>query len=193
MTRRMLIPLLYLALGLTAIPAQAQQISAETLAQVTDLREGDMRKLVVHDAPKPAGDVPYLTLDGTEHTIAESNGKIRIINFWATWCAPCRHEKPALDTLNKDLNGPDFDVIAIATGRNSPEGIRKFNAELGIETLTTYLDNRSAAARRMGVLGLPVSVVIDRDGNEIARLQGGADWTSDSTRAIMDLLMAGGS
>ncbi|MEM7613584.1 MAG: TlpA disulfide reductase family protein [Pseudomonadota bacterium] len=193
MTRPLMIPLLYAALTLTAIPALAQGIPTETLDQITEMREGDMRKLVVHDTAKPAGDVPYLTLDGTERTLADSNGKIRIVNFWATWCAPCKHEKPALDALNKDLNGPDFEVIAIATGRNSEAGIKKFNAEVGIETLVTYLDNRSAAARQMGVLGLPVSVVLDRDGNEIARLQGGADWTSESTRAIMDRLIAAGS
>ncbi len=193
MTRPLLTALLYASLALTANPVLGQSASPETLAEIAELREGDMRKLIVHAEARPVAEVTYETLDGIQINLSDSNGKIRIVNFWATWCAPCRAEKPALDALNREFNGPDFEVIAIATGRNSPAGIKKFNAEVGIETLTTYLDNRSATARKMGVLGLPVSVILDRDGNEVGRLSGGADWTSASTRAILDRLIAAGS
>ncbi|MEM8788613.1 MAG: TlpA disulfide reductase family protein [Pseudomonadota bacterium] len=187
MTRLGLTALLYAALALAASPAPA--LDAGTVAELEALREGDMRKLVIHDTPQAPADITFQTLDGAEHRLTDSDGKIRIVNFWATWCAPCRAEKPALDALNQDLSGPDFEVIAIATGRNSPAGIAKFNADVGVESLKTFVDPRSAAARQMRVLGLPVSVILDRDGNEIARLQGGADWTSASTRAILARLM----
>lgn len=190
MIRPLLTAFLYASLSLAASPSLADSPSAATLAEISELREGDMRKLVVHSAVKPVAEISFETLDGAQFGLGDSNGKIRIVNFWATWCAPCRAEKPALDALNRELGGDDFEVIAIATGRNSPAGIKKFNAEVGVETLTTYLDNRSAAARSMGVLGLPVSVILDRDGHEIGRLSGGADWTSPSTRAILDRLIA---
>lgn len=105
---------------------------------------------------------------------------------------PCRQEKPSLDALNADLAGPEFEVIAIATGRNSPAGIKKFNKDVGVKTLTTYLDPKQQAAREMGVLGLPITVIVDSEGNEIARLQGGADWNSDSARAILARLIEAG-
>jgi len=168
MTRAVIFALLYATLTVFASPAAADGIA--------DLREGDMRKLVVHSAPKDVAAFTFTSPDGAEMSLADSNGKIRIVNFWATWCAPCRHEKPALDALNGALAGPDFEVVALATGRNTPANIKRFNAEVGVKTLATYLDPRSEAARKMGVLGLPVSIILDREGREIGRLTGGADW-----------------
>ena len=123
-------------------------------------------------------------------TLAASNGKVRLVNFWATWCAPCRKEKPTLDALERELGGPDFGVIAIATGRNSPEAIDAFNAEAGIAALRTYLDPKGELAAAMNVPGLPVTVVLNRAGQEVARLLGGADWTSESARVIVAALIA---
>ncbi|MEM9813506.1 MAG: TlpA disulfide reductase family protein [Pseudomonadota bacterium] len=176
---------LYTALALAAIPAAAADPEG-----LRALRDGDMRKLVVHDQPRDAVDVVFTTADGVEHRLADLDGKIRIVNFWATWCAPCRHEKPALDALEQALGGADFEVVALATGRNSLDGIKRFNAEVGVTALETRLDPRSDAARLMGVLGLPASILLDREGREIGRLTGGADWTSDSARAIMERLIA---
>ena len=71
------------------------------------------------------------------------------MNFWATWCAPCRREKPTLDALQRELGGADFAVIPIATGRNGPEAIERFNAEVGITALPTFLDpDRARSPRR---------------------------------------------
>jgi thiol-disulfide isomerase/thioredoxin len=178
--------LLYAALAATANPAAANGTVADGLAA---LRTGDMRKLVVQPVPVPVPDVPYTDRDGKPSTLADSNGRVRLVNFWATWCVPCREEMPALDALQRDLGGPDFEVIAIATGRNSPEGIDDFLAESGISALTPFLDPKSELASAMSVPGLPVTVLLDRDGNEVARLLGGADWTSDSAKAIIGALV----
>ncbi|MEM8572575.1 MAG: TlpA disulfide reductase family protein [Pseudomonadota bacterium] len=181
--------LLYTALAATANPASSQALGEAELAKLAELREGDMRKLVIHDAPIPAGEAGFADLDGAEYTLADSNGQIRLVNFWATWCAPCRHEKPSLDRLEADLSGSDFHVIAIATGRNPPDAIKRFNEEVGIEALVTYVDPGSRVASEMRVPGLPVTVLIDRNGMEIGRLVGGADWTSDSARDIIAYLV----
>jgi thiol-disulfide isomerase/thioredoxin len=147
-----------------------------------------MRKLVVHAEPIPAPDTPYTDPDEIEYRLSDTNGAVRLVNFWATWCAPCRQEKPALDALQAQLASDDFAVIAIATGRNSLDGIARFNEEVGITTLETYLDPRGKLATGMNVPGLPVTVVLNRDGAEIARLMGGADWDSDSAKAIVAFL-----
>jgi thiol-disulfide isomerase/thioredoxin len=182
--------LLYAALAAFANPAPAQDLTAERRAELAALRDGDLRKLTFHDAPVPAPDTPFSDREGNETTLAASNGRVRLVNFWATWCAPCRREKPALDALQRELGGPDFEVIAIATGRNSPESIDAFNTEVGIRTLDTWLDPKGKLAAAMNVPGLPVTVLLNREGQEIARLLGGADWTSDSARAIIAGLIA---
>jgi thiol-disulfide isomerase/thioredoxin len=177
--------LLYTAALGAATPAAAGGWDAAARAAVEALRADDMRKLVLHETPAPAPDVAFTGPDGAETTLAASDGRVRLVNFWATWCAPCREEMPALAALQAAQGGPDFEVILVATGRNSPEAIERFFAEEGIEGLETALDPQSALARAMAVPGLPVTVLLDRDGAEIARLTGEADWNGPSARAIV--------
>lgn len=182
--------LVYTAFAAFASPAAAQVLTEAQRAEILALREGEMRKLVVHEKPVPSVDATFTDPDGGEHHLSNSDGRIRFVNFWATWCAPCRQEKPALDAVQRDRGGADFSVIAIATGRNDLAGIERFNAEVGVTNLRTYLDPRSTLARAMGVPGLPVTVVLNRQGLEIARLMGGADWDAPSALAILDYLVA---
>jgi thiol-disulfide isomerase/thioredoxin len=112
-----------------------------------------------------------------------------VLNFWATWCAPCRAELPALDALAAEM-APDVAVLAVATGRNPPAAIDRFRAEAGIVNLPLLLDPKAALAREMGVIGLPVTVLLDRDGNEVARLIGEADWSGAEARAVLAHLAA---
>jgi len=189
MTRLMFSALLYATL---ASGANAAGLDDATRSQIDALRQGDMRKLVLSDG-RDLSAAGFTDADGTPQTLADSTGKVRIVNFWATWCGPCRAEKPTLDALNADLQGPGFEVLAIATGRNSNAAIKRFNAENGIESLATYLDPDGAMARELGVFGLPVSILINGEGTEIGRLTGGTDWSSESARAIVEALIAAGS
>ena len=182
--------LLYVALAAFANPAPAADLTADDRTALAALRQGDMRKLVILDAPVPASDLPFTGADGTETTLAASGGMVRLVNFWATWCAPCRDEMPALAALSAAKAGPDFAVLPIATGRNTPDGIADFMREAGVTALGTALDPKGKLAAEMQVPGLPVTVILDREGREIARMMGGADWSSPSARAIVDYLVA---
>lgn len=184
--------LLYSALAAFANPAGAQVLDADARSEIEALKTGDMRKLVVHAEPVPVGQVAFTDKAGAEHVLADSDGRLRLVNFWATWCAPCRTEKPSLDALQRGMGGADFEVIAIATGRNDPAAIERFNAEVGVTALETNYDPKSALARAMNVPGLPVTIVLNREGQEIARLMGGADWDSESARAILGYLVEAG-
>ncbi len=160
-------------------------------AAIAALRDGDMRKLAVHSEPARGSDVAFEAEDGSEMTLAAFEGKYVALNFWATWCAPCRVEMPQLAALQDELGGDDFEVVTIATGRNDPAAMERFLTEIGAESLPRHRDPRQALARDMGVLGLPVTVILNPEGEEIARLQGEADWSSESARAIVAALVNG--
>ncbi|WPY94032.1 TlpA disulfide reductase family protein [Limimaricola variabilis] len=160
-------------------------------AEIEALREGDMRKLAVHAEPRAGSEVPFESAEGGEITLGDFAGKPVLVNFWATWCAPCREEMPQLAALQETLGGPEFEVVTIATGRNEPVAMERFLSEIGAEDLPRHRDPRQSLARDMGVLGLPVTLILDAEGREIARLQGEADWSSDSARAILEAVIAG--
>ena len=98
-----------------------------------------------------------------------------------------------LAELQDEFGGDTFEVVTIATGRNNPAGIVKFFKEIGVDNLPRHQDPKQALAREMAIFGLPITVLIDPEGNEIARLRGDADWASDSAKAIISALAHSGS
>lgn len=168
----------------------ANHAVAQGASQLEQIRRDDMRKLDVHAEPQQLPGETFTDPDGNAYTLADYAGKIVLVNFWATWCAPCREEMPDLDALNADMAGEDFEVVTIASGRNSLSGIRAFFEEEQIETLPILLDPQGQLSRRAGVLGLPVSILMNREGREIARLQGGAHWNDAPAREIIAAAIA---
>jgi len=155
------------------------------------LRVGDMKKLNF-SAPKPFVDTAFVGEDGQPMNFEAFKGQYTVVNFWATWCAPCRAEMPTLEALDKAFEGKGLDVMTIATGRNPQPAIDKFFAEIGVENLPKHLDPKQALARDMAVLGLPVTVVLNQDAREIARLTGDAHWDSPEAVAILTALVERG-
>ncbi|MGZ3215545.1 TlpA disulfide reductase family protein [Paracoccus sp. T5] len=153
-------------------------------------RDGGLAKLVVAEEPVPVSTTEFTDPQGGTHSLADCQGKVVALNFWATWCAPCREEMPALDRLQAELGGEDFQVVTIATGRNAPDRIEAFFDEVGVTNLPILLDPRQKVARDMGVLGLPVTVLIDREGREVARYLGDAEWDSEAAKTLITQLTA---
>jgi thiol-disulfide isomerase/thioredoxin len=158
-------------------------------ADVSALRDGDMKKLAFHEAPAPIPEVGLVDADDAPRSLAEYRGKWVVLNFWATWCAPCRHEMPSLDRLQAAM--PEIAVVPVATGRNAVAGIQRFFEEEAIVNLPILRDPTSELARGMSVMGLPVTVILNPEGQEVARLIGDAEWDSASAKAIMAALVAG--
>ena len=172
--------IMYTAIALGATPSFADSSAAAAF------RSGDMRKLVFHSTPKATSSAAFFLPDGGgEKTLDSYSGKYVLVNFWATWCAPCRKEMPMLSKLQAEFGGDNFEVVTIATGRNTPAGIKKFFVDSGITNLPRYQDPKQALASQMGILGLPITVIMDPNGEEIARLRGDADWSSGSAKAII--------
>ena len=154
------------------------------------LAEGSMKKLSFHATAKDPYDAIFTDPDDVAHTLAEYQGKFVVLNMWATWCPPCRKEMPSINRLQQQLGGDKFAVVTIATGRNTLAGIRKFFDTASITDLPILLDPSQSMARSMGVLGLPVTVILNPQGQEIARLTGDAEWDSESALAIIKSLIA---
>jgi thiol-disulfide isomerase/thioredoxin len=179
---------LYMALTLGAITLPT--LGVADIDDIAALRTGSMKKLVFHSEPKAVTRAKFYLADGKgKARLSKFKGKYVLLNFWATWCAPCRREMPMLADLQSEFGGDDFIVLTVATGRNTPNGIDKFFDEVGITNLPKHTDPKQALARDMGIFGLPITVLINPDGKEIARLRGDAEWYSDSARAIIAALL----
>jgi thiol-disulfide isomerase/thioredoxin len=183
--------LLYTALAVTAnalLPALALADRAALVA-LEALRGGTMKKLTFSE-PKTVPEAVLLDEADGEHGLVEYQGKVVVLNFWATWCAPCLKEMPSLDALQAALGTEDFAVVPVAVGRNPVEAIDRFYDKAAIVNLPVLRDPKQAFSRAMGVLGLPLTVILNRQGQEVARLIGDAEWNGPEARAILAALIA---
>ena len=178
---------LFLAVLYTGLVVFANAALAD-FDDIAVLREGTMKKLAFSE-PQEVSQIAFTDPEGGEFTLADFQGKVVLVNFWATWCAPCRKEMPMLSELQTEFGGDGFEVVTIATGRNAIPAIRAFFDEIEVDNLPLYLDPRQKLARDMAVLGLPITLILDPEGNEIARMRGDAEWNSESAKAIIRALI----
>ena len=177
--RRLMMAALYTALALGANAARADVDAARAAAS------GEMRKLQFHDAAVAIPEATLVDLKDAPRSLDEWKGKWVLVNFWATWCAPCRKEMPDLAKLSAS---GDIAVVAVATGRNPVESIDRFMKEIGVTGLPVLRDPNAKLARSMSVLGLPLTVVLNPEGKEVARLIGDAKWNDPEARAVLAAL-----
>ncbi|MFH1344106.1 MAG: TlpA disulfide reductase family protein [Pseudomonadota bacterium] len=149
------------------------------------------RNFIIHE-PKPIAAIRFEQADGQPRSLADFRGKVVLLNIWATWCVPCRKEMPTLDRLQAKLGGADFEVVALSIDRHM-DAVRKFFTEVGIQKLAMYLDSTAKATRELGAVGLPTTLLLDREGREIGRLIGPAEWDSPEITALIGGVIAGGS
>jgi thiol-disulfide isomerase/thioredoxin len=147
--------------------------------------KGAMANFTLAETALEAPDISFKTADGSVRKMSEWKGKVVLLNFWATWCAPCRHEMPALDALQADFAGDQFEVIALSSDRKGLVQVQPFFNEIGIKHLTTYLDPTLKSQRAFRVIGLPTTVLIDREGMVIGRLAGPAEWNNQDVKDLI--------
>ena len=161
-------------------PGAAGPSSAGELAEIDKLARAALPLLAVHESPQPIPEHVFLDGDENETSLDAYRGKILLVNFWATWCPPCRHEMPALDRLQEAMGGPDFAVVAVNLDRNGLKRATEFYELKNIRSLDIHLDPKAEAAGKMRVVNLPTSLLVDRSGREIGRLAGVEEWDSES-------------
>ena len=146
----------------------------------------------LHEAARDLPSLSCVDGEGQELTLADFRGRIVLLNVWATWCVPCREEMPTLDALQAQLGGPDFQVLPLSVDRAGSEAVQPFYEEIGIQNLGVYLSDQRQAMSALGILGLPTTLLIDRDGREIARFVGPAEWDSPEAISQFESIIAGG-
>lgn len=162
--------------------------------RLAPLAKGEVAALSVLQTPKRAPAIAFSGPDGRPTELAALNGKVRLVNIWATWCVPCRQEMPALDQLQAEFGGPDFDVVAVNVDTRNLERPRTWLHENGVTRLAYYADPSGKVMQvlqRSGELvGLPTSILVDREGCEIAVLKGPAEWASADAKALIAAALA---
>ena len=160
--------------------------AAADITTIEDLRSGSMKKLTFHTAAKAVPAVYFATADGDQKQLSDFQGKVVLLNFWATWCAPCLEEMPSLSNLQKIKGDDNFKVITIATMRNSSKSVDNFFKKMSIENLTRYQDPKGKLARSLKIAGLPLTILLNKDNEEVARFIGDADWSSPQALKLIE-------
>ena len=130
--------------------------------------------------PQPLLSPPILDEKGTTRYLEDFAGRVILLNIWATWCPPCRDEMPTLDQLQTRLGGVDFMVLPVCIDDAGIGRGRRFFDEVGITSLSLYWAEPLRVQLALAFIGLPTSLLIDRDGREVGRLQGPFDWNGDA-------------
>ena len=149
------------------------------------LATGEMANFTFLKAPQAAPTVSFVDGESKELTLAAFQGKVLLLNFWATWCAPCRKEMKELDDLQKQMGGPKFAVLAISADRQGPSVVGDFFNEVGIRHLAKYNDGSMKTHRAFKSLGLPTTVLLDHNGMDVGRLVGPAAWNAKEALALV--------
>ena len=154
------------------------------------------------DAPKkgtvaaeksPAPDVSVTALaNGSTLKLSDLKGKVVLLNFWATWCPPCREEIPSMMKLNSIMAGKPFQMVAVSIDEGGKPAIEAFFKESGF-SLPTYLDESGASAKSYGITGVPESFIIDKQGVLVKKIIGGFSWDSPETVLFLEGLMKQGA
>lgn len=152
---------------------------------------GPLKGLEIAKDPVPQPPNSFAGPDGTPTQLSAFHGKVVLVNLWATWCAPCVTEMPTLAGLQRAMGDQDFKVVAISVDREKDtEKAKQELAELGKGSLAFYHDPKMAIVYPLKARGFPTSILYDREGKELARLAGEADWNSPEARALIQAAMA---
>ena len=142
--------------------------------------------------PSPKDIAAFSFADGTGTTVDLSHwkGKVVLLNLWATWCAPCRKEMPELAKLQQEMGSADFEVVALSEDLKGAEASAAFLKDAKAEALALYVDPKATALEAVQSVGLPTTLLIDRNGKEVGRLLGPAQWSSDESKAIIKSVLS---
>ncbi|AZN96450.1 TlpA family protein disulfide reductase [Mesorhizobium sp. M9A.F.Ca.ET.002.03.1.2] len=168
---------------------------ADRAKTVAAAATGQVAALLPADPPQSLKGLAFNDPDGKPMTLADHAGKTVLLNLWATWCAPCRAEMPALDALQKEMGSDAFEVVAVNVDAGDDTKPKKFLEETGVEALGYYRDSTMALFNDLKTrglaLGLPVTMLIDGEGCLIAHMNGPAEWSGPDAKRLVETALGG--
>lgn len=169
-------------------PAATTSTETKTLPTgpgTNPLSKGEMAAFVFKKEPEPLPELSFVDGTGAERNLKDWQGRVVLLNLWATWCAPCRKEMPALDRLQQALGSDRFEVVALSVDRGGIEKSQKFLDQIDVKALRLYVDPTTRATSQLKAVGLPATLLIDAQGREIGRLTGPAEWDSEDAKRLI--------
>ena len=139
----------------------------------------DIKNLVINKELKNYSDITFLDIKNNELNLNDYKGNLVILNFWATWCAPCKDEMPSLDLLNENSNLDNLKIFPINIGKDTKEKSLTFFKELEIKNLEIYFDSPNTLAKKFKLRGLPTTIFFNKEGLEFARIIGSIDFVDE--------------
>ncbi len=138
----------------------------------------DFKNLIIKKDQKKYEDLSFLDSDKKQVNLDDYRGKLVLLNFWASWCAPCKEEMPSLDSLQSNKNLNNLQIFPINVGQDNKKKAKDFFEELDIQTLNIYFDTTITLAKKFQLRGIPTTILINKDGYEFARIIGSIDFES---------------
>ncbi|AZO66006.1 MULTISPECIES: thiol:disulfide interchange protein TlpA [unclassified Mesorhizobium] len=167
---------------------------ADRAKTVAAAATGQVAALLPADPPQSLKSLAFNDPAGKPMTLADHAGKTVLLNLWATWCAPCRAEMPALDALQKEMGSDAFEVVAVNVDVGDDTKPKKFLEETGVTSLGYYRDSTMALFNDLKTrglaLGLPVTMLIDGEGCLIAHMNGPAEWSGPDAKRLVETALA---
>mgnify|MGYP001270316499 CR=1 FL=1 len=181
--------------GETIAQAAACPVDAQRKARLDAATGGEIAALSMRDEGVPVSTIAFNDGAGKAMSLGDFSGKALLVNLWATWCAPCRAEMPALDALQKQMGGDSFAVVAISMDAGDHAKPKAFYEEIGIKNLALYHDGSMASFNALKketlLFGLPTTLIVDERGCVIANMSGPAEWASPDALRFVEALKAG--
>jgi thiol-disulfide isomerase/thioredoxin len=190
-TKKLLIVTVVFAGSMTAaaliyksrLPTKSAAVTPAALTAPAHTKPATAFKL--HAQPRALESFKFVTGEWQAASLDDFHGKVVLLNIWATWCGPCRAEMPTLDKLQASLGGRDFEVVALSIDEGGVPVVKRFYEELGLKSLRIYVDPTLKAPITLKALGVPTTLLINREGKEIGRYAGPAEWDSPPMVSII--------
>lgn len=144
-----------------------------------------------HSKPLAVNNIQFVDANNNIHSLNDYRGKVVLVNFWATWCKPCVDEMPSLSKLQESVSGLGIEVVAISLDYKGISAINDFYKEYGITNLAPFLDTKGAAFKAMELKALPTTLILNKNGEEVARVLGDLDWADKQAKDYLVALLGG--
>ena len=172
-----------------APPTDATRSTGDTASSSPEQASGQMTAFVKKSTPAPLPDITFQDASGKDVTLSSFKGRTVLLNLWATWCQPCREEMPALNRLQQTLGSDKFEVVALSLDRQGLDASRKFLDEVKASGLKLYTDVTAKQGLALKLVGMPTTILINKDGLEVGRLAGPAAWDSEDAKKLIEAAM----